>query len=255
MKKLSLLYYVFFSLAGAIFFSSCSQAKKERHYESQEQVEKSDDKDHDHSGMKKEGGNHEESASHNHGDAQASATGTNSWAWVPNTGDDILSDFHFIAGSSENISPKITQGDGGANILQLTADGTAASFVFHSQYGNIGATAAIKRTDFTGTLKILHHAKDQSNYEFVAINENQMKLGRVVNGEEKIFNESIFSQSSEWITLKVTAAGSHYKGFIDDKNITHGHGDQIESGYVGLMLEGTGKLQIKSFEVVLLEDE
>ena len=55
--------------------------------------------------------------------------------------------------------------------------------------------------------------------------------------------------------LKVSAAGSHYKGYIGDKNITHGHGDMMEEGFVGLMLEGTGKIQVKSLEVVMLDEE
>ena len=81
-----------------------------------------------------------------------------------------------------------------------------------------------------------------------------MKLGRVVNGDVKIFDEKSFA-SSEWINLRVSAAGSHFKGYIGSKTITHGHGDKMPDGYVGIMVEGTGVLQIKSIELVPMEDE
>merc|ERR1711974_281253 len=115
-----------------------------------------------------------------------------------------------------------------------------------------GMIATLKKLDFKGTIRLIHHAKDDSNYEFVSIIDNKMKLGRVINGTEKVFDESTFEVDSDWVPLKVTAAGTHFKGYIGDKTITHGHGDKMENGFVGVMLEGNGKVLIKSVEIAVL---
>ena len=70
-----------------------------------------------------------------------------------------------------------------------------------------------------------------------------------------INNCSEFDADAGWMLLKVSAAGTHYKGYIGDKTITHGHGDEMPNGFVGLMLEGTGQIQVKSIEIFELEAE
>ena len=83
-----------------------------------------------------------------------------------------------------------------------------------------------------------------------------MKLGRIIEGEEKIFDESEFEfDPNEWTTLKFSAAGTHFKGYIGDSNITHGHEDEMEPGYVGIWIDGVGTLMIRSLEIVILEEE
>jgi len=57
-----------------------------------------------------------------------------------------------------------------------------------------------------------------------------------------------------WMPLKVTAAGTHYKGYISNKTITHGHDDTMDDGFIGLMLDGKGTIQVKSVEVAVLEN-
>jgi len=253
MKKLQLLFYAIIFLTGTVVFSSCSQSKKGKLAESGEPEHSEMTEDMNHEEEKQE---HESSESHSdHGEVTNDAGGSKTWTPSGNGADLIRSDFHFITGGIENIKPDVKQGNDGSSLLELTANGTPAAFVFHNKYGNVGLVALIKRLDFKGTLKVIHHAKNLSNYEFVAIKGNHMKLGRIVNGEDNIYDESEFSTDAAWISLKVSAAGSHYKGYIGDKTIAHGHGDKMEDGFVGLMVEGTGKIQVKSIEIARLEDE
>lgn len=255
MKALKGTIYAGILMAAIVSITACSKGKKSEEAASDE---------HEHSEMLEEG-HHNEAEAHEHKggedhhgghDQMAMETGDNK-TWTPsgNGADLIKSDFHFITGSAENIKPEVKEVDGN-QVLELTADGTPAAFVFHNQYGNVGMIATLKKLDFKGTIRLIHHANDLSNYEFVSINGNNMKLGRVVNGTEKTFDESTFDAGvDDWMTLKVTAAGTHYKGYIGDKTITHGHGDKMDKGFVGIMLNGTGKIQIKSIEIAVLEDE
>ncbi len=253
MKKPHLLLVLMVLISGTLTFNSCNQDKKQ---ESNEEA-----REPDHQGSMEEAHNktgEETSHEHKHGNTDNATDSDGSKVWSPsgNGIELIKSDFHFITGTTDNINPVVIQGENGGNILELTASGIPAAFVFHNQYGNVGIGVSIKRGDFKGTLKVVHHAKNTSNYEFVAINGNKMKLGRVVNDKEKILDESEFeADAGEWTLLKVSAAGTHYKGYIGDKTITHGHDDEMTDGFVGLMLEGTGQIQVKSIEVFELEAE
>ena len=194
---------------------------------------------------------------HLHGDEGGAATGE-STIWTPSgQGTDVISsDFHFIAGAMEDINPEVVAGSKGENLLALTVNGKEVAFVFHKTYGNVGLAVSLSRIGFEGTIKLVHHARNNNDYEFIAINGNKMKLGRIVDGKETIFDESDFSGGNEdWITVRASAVGEHYKGYIGNKMATHGHGDEMKEGYVGIMTEGTGKIQIKSIEVSPLEAE
>lgn len=252
MKKTQIILYAVIFLAGSFFTISCSQNQKEQqgaeteghiHREGEEGAE------HQHETASKEG-------AHDNGKMESDAAGAKVWTPDGNGTEVINSDFHFITGTSEDINPDVIQGKDGKNILTLSGNGTPTAFVFHNNYSNVGLAASIKRGDFDGDLKLIHHAKDANNYEFVSINANTMKLGRVVDGKETVFDESEFSaDNKDWALLKASAAGTHYKGYIGDKTITHGHSDQMEDGYVGLMIDGTGEIQVESIEVFLLDAE
>jgi len=247
MNTTKIIYGAVFCTA-VLFAASCSQSAKEGHEgEAHQHESETDQESHGHDA--------ESGESHHHDDEGEAATGE-STIWTPSgQGTDVISsDFHFIAGGMEDIIPEVVAGPKGENLLALTANGKEVAFVFHKTYGNVGMAVSLNRTSFEGTIKLVHHARNNNDYEFVAINGNKMKLGRIVDGEETIFDESDFS-GGDWITVRASAAGEHYKGYIGNKMVTHGHGDETEEGYVGIMTEGTGKIHIKSIEVSPLEAE
>lgn len=251
MKKLSILYVMLF-MVGSIALTSCSGEKKTEKAELVEHAEAADEHEHEEGGEEHDEG--EEVTSHEHNEEASAQDGSTMWTPKGDAAKLMSSDFHYITGETSNIAPKLTK-NGSDNVLELTADGTTTAFVFHKSYGNIGMIASLDASEFKGTVRLIHHAQNTDNYEFVAINGNLMKLGRIVNGKETIFNEGDFDSASGWLNLRVSAAGTHFKGYINDKTITHGHGDKMKNGFVGIMLEGTGTLLLKSIELAELEDE
>ena len=244
-------------ILSATLVVSCSQEKK-----TSEEHDMTEADGHDHSMMEADDHHEEgEESGHDHGaemgeNHESTANGGEMKKWTP--GDDgvksIQSDFHFLAGAMGNINPEVMS-EAGLNVMKLTADGTPTAFVFHTSYGNLGMAAMLNLKGFNGTVKLIHHAQNTSNYEFVAINSDKMKLGRVVDGKEEIFDEKTYESADDWTNLRVSAAGTHFKGYIGNKTITHGHGEMMKDGYVGILLEGKGMLQIKSVELTPMEDE
>jgi len=271
LKVVKISFYAILFIVGSILASCSSGSKEGSDNSGHDAMETSDHHDeegdeshahaseseggHEHGDEAEQGHEHGDEGEHSgHDDASMPEGGTKMWKPEGNGTELISSDFHFIVGAIENITPEVIQTESGENVMTVSSDGTPSAFVFHQSYGNIGLAAMLNTAAFKGNFKLIHHAQDEQNYEFVAINGADMKLGRVVNGEEKVFNEGSFTPS-DWINLRVSAAGAHYKGYIGSKNITHGHGDKMEDGYVGIMMEGEGTVQIKSIEIAVLEDE
>ena len=251
MKKTLKIIYSLILVTAVLLIASCSpQGKEQQHEDTEGQQHASEaTEDHEHGVESEEGHHHDE-------DMSGSSSEETVWRPSGQGTEAISAAFHFIVGGMDDISPEVVVGPQGENVLVLTTNGNQVAFVFHQTYGNVGVAASLNRSNFKGTIKVVHHARNTDNYEFVAINGNKMKLGRVEEGKENIFDESDFSTENEnWIAVRASAAGEHYKGYIGGESVTHGHEDEMKEGYVGIMTEGTGKIQIKSIEVSPLESE
>lgn len=189
-------------------------------------------------------GNNDESAPSSDGNEM-------SWAFSKSDSNIFLKSFHFVMGSADDLEATVS-----GTSVTLKSNGNPTTFVFHNKIGNVGGEVSYMLHGFEGDIKLVHHFKDAQNYEFVSVNGNHMKLGRIVNGEEDIFDEKSFElETSGWTQLRVSAAGTHFKGYIGGETITHGHGDELDAGYMGMMINGTGSIMVKDLKATLLEEE
>lgn len=229
---------IIFAIGTILFWSACTSSSKSGENETEEHSHE-EESDHDEDG-------HEN-------DDSTSTEGGNELAWTFSDSDeDIFSkSFHFVMGSAQNLEVTAS-----GNSATFNANGSPTAFVFHNKVGNVGVEASYMLHGFEGEIKLVHHFKDEQNYEFVSVNGDQMKLGRVINGEEDIFDEKSFeAESTGWIYLRVSAAGSHFKGYIGSETITHGHGDELDPGYAGMMINGKGSFMVKDIKATIMESE
>jgi len=246
-----------FAIVITLFWGACTSSSSKTSIEHEAAEEHSHDEGDDHASAESMGmsmdEDHDDGQEHEHNDESMSSMHSDELAWMPSAEDnDIFSkSLHFVIGSADNLGAAVS-----GNSVTLNPSGNATAFVFHNKLGNIGGEVSYMLHGFKGDIKLVHHFKDAQNYEFVSVNGNRMKLGRVVNGKEDLFDEKSFEAgSSDWVQLRVSAAGSHFKGYIGDEVITHGHGDELEPGYVGMMINGTGSLMVRDMKVTVLEDE
>jgi hypothetical protein len=56
-----------------------------------------------------------------------------------------------------------------------------------------------------------------------------------------------------WINLGVVGDGTHFRGYLNDKLFTHGHGSELDPGTVGILIKGKGVILIDKIETLSLE--
>jgi len=204
------------------------------HNEANEHAEEATEHSHD------EGG-------HEHGDGIAESKMGEAFTWMA-----MEESKDMLAYKTDNV---MMMKHGEDHVMMFSPKGDKSSCMFNGKHGNVGVTATIKLDGNDGEVKLIHHSTDKDNYEFVALKGNMMNLGRVENGEEKILDSKEVELPTDWFTLTVTAAGTHFKGYINDKMITHGHADEMAAGYVGMSASGKSMLSVKKVEATPLEAE
>ncbi|MCA1746187.1 MAG: hypothetical protein LC655_00710 [Bacteroidales bacterium] len=171
------------------------------------------------------------------------------WSWQINetSVSDLISNFHWIEGSVQELRPKVRQGN-----LNLEASEDPNFFVTNENSQNVQLDAYLNIEDLTGEIRLVHHVQDTHNYDFVSLNsDGTIRQGRIQDGEATLFEEGFFEPQGT-LYLRVVADDTHFRGYIDREMKVHGHGDAPAAGAVGLRLEGSGSVQISSIELTPL---
>ena len=175
--------------------------------------------------------------------------GDGSWNWQINetSVSDLVSNFHWIEGSVQDLGPEVRQ-----SRLELEAAEEPNFFVTHESSQNIQMDAYLNIEKLDGEIRLAHHVQDTQNYDFVSLNSNgTIYQGRIRDGETTLFEEGSFEPQGT-LYLRVVADGTHFRGYIDREMKVHGHGDAPAAGAVGIRLEGNGSVQIYSIELTPL---
>ncbi len=226
--------------------SSTSESEEHEHDEGMEHADVKTEK-HEHNGDKEHSHDAEAKEEHKHSEEMPESMMGKAFTWMA-----MEESKDMLAYKTDNV---IMMKHGDDNVMMFSPNGDKSSCMFNGKQGNVGVTATIKLDGSDGEIKLMHHSIDKDNYEFVALKGNMMNLGRVENGEEKILDSKEVELPSDWFTLTVTAAGSHFKGYLNDKMITHGHADEMGAGYVGMSASGNSMLSVKKVEATPLEAE
>ena len=157
----------------------------------------------------------------------------------------VLSEkFKWIEGSLKEISPMYDQDE---SALMLHPEKEAV-FVYDNKIKSVQVTAKINIDDFNGELELIHHFKDKNNYDFLGLKKGEIYLSRKSNGELEVFEKDKF-KGNGWLEIKVVSDGDHFRGYVNNKMIVHGHSDEPKPGSVGMKFSGTGSVSIKMINV------
>ncbi len=124
---------------------------------------------------------------------------------------------------------------------------------FGPQLANVQLVAKVKLDNFDGRFSLVHHVKDPATYGFLAIQANQAQLGRMIDGKVRSFDTGKITPQG-WTTLKAVSSTGHYRGYVNDKLVVHGHAKDLPPGTTGFAFSGVGSIQIANIEVISLDE-
>ncbi|NNE35607.1 MAG: hypothetical protein HKN13_10230 [Rhodothermales bacterium] len=105
-------------------------------------------------------------------------------------------------------------------------------------------------TEFTGTFAVTYNTVDTDNFGFLQITSTGAATqALVVDGTANVLGEGTVDVTMP-IAVRAVSAGTHFRGYADNKLVTHGHASAGRPGHVGLRVNGTGRLLVAELSAV-----
>jgi len=116
-------------------------------------------------------------------------------------------------------------------------------------YDDVTVTAVLDPSGFTGTIALVHHASSLRDWEGLAMTpDGVVSLVRWTAGQSTVLKKTSLLFPREEVQLDVAAAQGHFKGFVDEELLVHGHGASGAPGWVGLYFKGDGVLHLTKLQ-------
>lgn len=166
-----------------------------------------------------------------------------SWQWNPGHGAEIVlrEQINWLIGNPEAMSAATIHDEANGDVLALDPQDKTALFTAGKALKGVQADVKINLDQFRGAFMLVHHVQDSLNYDFIGLRTGIMKLGRVTGGEETVEEQGPV-QISGWFTLRAVGDGGHFRGYVNEKLIVHGHAEELPSGPVGFFIRGSGRI-------------
>jgi len=152
------------------------------------------------------------------------------------------------SGNIHRVLTTVIRDDKNEPGLSFNLQNSETWFTFPEKFDNVSVEVSLNPNHFKGRVFITHHFADTLNFDFLLIENGKMSLGRLEKGQLKIMDTKPIHLRG-WNTLKVVGTKGHFRGFLNDKLIVHGHGRDLPPGQVGVFLKGTGEVFLKKIVV------
>ena len=176
-----------------------------------------------------------------------------SWSWKSSSSDThvLKSYFSINKGVSQQIRTSIVHHDN-LHQLDIASENSDHIYTTGDELESIQAFATFNIDNIKGELFLIHHFQDSLNYDYLSVHKNQITLGRVSHGVDKILSSESISISN-WNTISVVGDGRHFRGYLNDELILHAHQSPLNPGKTGFGFTGKGKLSIRELKVSSLD--
>lgn len=173
---------------------------------------------------------------------------TDGWTWTPQTPAEWTQQMQWMGNPTGELRTRLVDTDDGGSALSLRMEEAGnIMFVVPDTLGDVQVEATLDAAAFEGTVELVYHVQDAQHYEFLALSGTTMQLGRVEEDARTLLDEGPFAAEG-WVTVRVTADGSHFRGYVNDEMVAHGHGTPLPPGRVGLRIEGEGPVLIRQMQ-------
>ena len=181
-----------------------------------------------------------------HGAAAPQLAGDGSWRWrIAPGSEQILGDaFHWMKGSPEDAGFELTEDEDGNYALSIDVAGGDLMFVLQHEIEAVEGRFLINTDDFDGSVSLVHNVLGADTYQYLKLDDETISQGQMIDGEDNMLGDNSVGASG-WKEVRVQASGGHFYGHVDGDQRVHTHAPQMDPGYTGLLIDGSGTLQIR----------
>lgn len=175
------------------------------------------------------------------------------WFWQAgvNTAQTLDHNFEWLEGSLQQLgSIQPAAGETG-NTASFTVEDTPLLFSTGPRLESVQADVLVNLDQFDGSFMLVHHVRDRSVYDFVELQANSLRLGRVQQGTKKVFETRKIS-AKNWSLLRVVGDRGHFRAYLNNELVAHGHAADLPPGTVGLRIRGKGRVILDYLKVEAL---
>lgn len=148
-----------------------------------------------------------------------------------------------VAGDAASLTPSLMDGGARGDVLALSSTGEPVMLTFDQTLGSVQIDGAINLDGFDGSFMIVTHVVDAENYLFTSYANGSVRQGRSENGDLILMADEPLSPSG-WINIRAVADQTHFRAYVDQQLVAHGHGAAGTNGPVGIRINGSGTVLI-----------
>lgn len=171
------------------------------------------------------------------------------WYFEPRTPGAWKQNMTWVDGSPTSVQSFMfePEGDGPAG-LALYLQGETVLFTGPSELRTADIRATLNLDAFDGTVDIVYNVRGAAFYDYVQLNNNQIRLARREGSAVRIQDAADYSLQG-WRSYRIQAGRTSFRGFVGDQMVVAGTDTPASAGTVGLRLRGTGLVRLRSLSV------
>lgn len=164
------------------------------------------------------------------------------WQWIPGPDADDAFNLAFDVVTGE-VAAEVTENTAGNTELSLTIVTSPVLITYGKAVESVEFRAVMDLSEFDGSVRLVHHVQDSLSYHFLELENGTMRLGVASSGVEEIQHEAVLP-NPEARTIGIVGDRTHFRGYADDTQVAHGHGQAPEAGLTGFMIRGSGTVKL-----------
>lgn len=181
-------------------------------------------------------------------EAAGFVTGPQGWTWQPQTPAAWTQRTQWMGNPSGELRTRLVDAgpEGQALSIRMVQPGTVM-FVVPDTLDDVQVEAVLDPSRFEGNVLLVHHVQDAQTYDYLALRGDTLQLGRMQNGTATVLDEGRF-EATGWITVRATGDGDHFRGYVNDRMVAHGHTEPLPPGRVGMGVDGRGAVRLERLQ-------
>ena len=168
------------------------------------------------------------------------------WTWTPASPGGWKDRVEWVDGSPTDVQSFLFEPEGtGETGLALQMNDATVLFTLPGSFSAVEVTATLNLDGFDGPAQIVHHVRGASFYDYLQLEDNQVRLARREGSAVRVHDTGGYALQG-WRTYRLVADRTRFRAFVGDEMVAAGTDTPASAGTVGLRFSGSGLVRIRT---------